>query len=106
MIDKLIGKNVFVRTVTHHFRGDKHMSARKVIVYHTGYGCDTGCCGHVVEVDGEEVGSFDFGHPSGPNYGPLRDEDIRQYVIDLVTEQCGVDHVADIDWDNCVVSDD
>lgn len=33
----------------------------RVRVYHSMYGCDTGCCGHVVEVDGRE--EFDFAHP-------------------------------------------
>ena len=36
----------------------------KVIVYHQFYGCDTGCCGHIVEMDGKRVGGFEFIHPS------------------------------------------
>ena len=27
----------------------------KVVVFHRYYGCDTGCCGHAVMVDGDEV---------------------------------------------------
>ena len=23
----------------------------KILVLHTGYGCDTGCCGHAIEVE-------------------------------------------------------
>lgn len=33
---------------------------KKVIVYHGLYGCDTGCCGYWVEVDGRS--SFEFEH--------------------------------------------
>ena len=73
----------------------------KVVVLHMGYGCDTGCCGHVVEVDGEQVGGFDFGHPVS-----MASMDVQDYVRTLVTKEYGVDHVADIDWDHCIVSDD
>lgn len=77
------------------------MAKRTVFVRHEGYGCDTGCCGHVVtvEVDDAEVGRrFDFTHPHRA--------DVRQFVIDLVTDEFGADHVADIDWDQCLVVDD
>jgi hypothetical protein len=35
--------------------------SKRVIVYHTGYGCDTGCCGHKVVVGDQS--QFDFTHP-------------------------------------------
>lgn len=70
----------------------------KAIVFHRGYGCDTGCCGHVVEIDGEQVGQFTFDHPYG--------QDFHEFIRELVEEQAGAEHVADIDWDNCLVSDD
>ncbi len=70
----------------------------KITVMHTFYGCDTGCCGHVIEVDGEELaGSFDFSHPYG---------DPIQYAKDLITEKMGPEHVADLDWENCEISED
>ena len=72
----------------------------RVVVLHSGYGCDTGCCGHVVELDGERVG-FEFSHPYSDDEG-----EIREFVRDLVTEQCGAEHVGDIDWDECIVLDD
>lgn len=68
----------------------------KVIVYHTGYGCDTGCCGHVVEVDGKQVGDFHFDHPG-------HDEDHYAFARKLVTEALGSEHVADLDWLNSSV---
>lgn len=73
----------------------------KVIVYHRGYGCDTGCCGHVVAIErdsGEEDETFEFTHPYG--------EDRRVFVERVVTEEYGAEHVADIDWENCVVVND
>ena len=85
----------------------------RIIVLHQSYGCDTGCCGHVVEVEDapasfdRKTSTFDFGHPSptGPNY-TLTPDNIKEYVIDLVTRECGAEHVADIDWERCVVLDD
>jgi hypothetical protein len=70
----------------------------KIIVVHEGYGCDTGCCGHVVRVDGKRVGDFDFGHPYNR---PTPD-----FVRELVTRTLGAEHVKDIDWDHCVVVED
>lgn len=82
------------------------MLNRKVIVYHSYYGCDTGCCGHRVEIinpDAERVytgnGEFKFDHPD-------QGEDDVTFAIRLVTEEFGADHVEDLDWENCVIYDD
>ncbi len=76
----------------------------KVVVMHGSYGCDTGCCGHWVEVDGERIGGFEFLHPN------LRREDPREWALDLAREMVekkfGKGHAFDLDWDNCVVFDD
>lgn len=69
----------------------------KVIVYHSTYGCDTGCCGHVVEIVGGKS-KFEFAHPY--------DRDDRTFVKDLVTATFGEEHIVDIDWDNVIVLDD
>ena len=77
----------------------------RVLVSHGGYGCDTGCCGHYVELeDGTQIGSFAFSHPwSGK-------DDFREWAIELaqdaVTERFGAEHVADLDWENSLVVDD
>lgn len=68
----------------------------KIIIYHTGYGCDTGRCGHVVEAGGDE--HFFFDHPWN--------EDFREWAEGLIREQFGEEHVADLDWDECVIVDD
>jgi len=76
----------------------------KVVVYHGSYGCDTGCCGHYVELadTGERIGGFDFGHPYS--------EPDREWALDLAQEvvrkQYGPDHVADLDWENSLVVSD
>jgi len=41
---------------------------------------------------------FDFVHPYG--------EDPREFAEDLVRRTFGDEHVADLDWDNCLISDD
>lgn len=71
----------------------------KVVVYHRGHGCDTGCCGHAIKVDGKEQG-FHFAHPE------TYEEDERTFAKRLVTEELGPEHVADLDWENCLILDD
>lgn len=68
----------------------------KVIVYHTGYGCDTGCCGHAVEIEGKR--KFSFSHPWS--------EDPRAWAEELIRKKLGPEHVADLDWDNSFVTED
>jgi len=87
----------------------------KAIVYHSGYGCDTGCCGHVVALEddlGNEIKhEFNFDHPyhvwANRSYGKEEiDQKIKTFVQDMVTSAFGAEHVADIDFDECVVSFD
>ena len=70
----------------------------KFIVYHSSYGCDTGCCGHVVESDDGKQHRFDFSHPYG--------DDHYEFARDLLREKFGDEHVADLDWENCIISED
>lgn len=71
----------------------------KVIVYHSSYGCDTGCCGHLIEVNEDDdvfrSSEFCFTHPYG--------EDYREWAEDLIRRELGDDHVKDLDWDNSIV---
>lgn len=71
---------------------------RRVIVYHGGYGCDSGCCGHWVQIDGDRE-RFDFGHPA-------TGEDFRTYAEELIAETFGPEHVKDLDWKNSYISTD
>ncbi len=82
----------------------------RVVVWHKYYGCDTGCCGHAVSVipDGhdpadrvaaeDQEDGFTFSHPYK--------EDPVAFARDLVTSQLGEEHVADLDWDHCMVMED
>ncbi len=72
----------------------------KVIVTHAFYGCDTGCCGHAIEIDDRRV-DFSFSH--------FNLEEDKQELIDWVrkelTRELGPNHVADIDWENSIIVD-
>ena len=74
----------------------------KVTVYHSYFNCESGCCGHTVELR-EDNGAFKkskfkFTHPYG--------KDEKEFVKELVTTEFGADHVADVDWENVDVSDE
>ena len=76
----------------------------RAIVFHAGYGCDTGCCGHVVQVGADERFVFEHADESVGYEGyELTDDDIRKFVREQVAEEFGAEHVADIDWDACIV---
>lgn len=69
----------------------------KVRVYHSNYGCETGCCGHVVELeDGRR--KFEFSHPYG--------DDHKEYAKNLIAQTFGKEHIADLDWNNCEIFED
>lgn len=89
----------------------------RVIVYHRSYGCETGCCGHTVERFTDDVVNADGFDPrwddSASNDGSRNFRFEHPYSADLlgfarrmVTEVYGAEHVADLDWDHCVVTDD
>jgi hypothetical protein len=59
----------------------------KVIVYHSYYGCETGCCGHTVELE-DGTSQFYFSHPYK--------EDFKSFAEELVKE-FGEEHVKDLD---------
>jgi aerobic-type carbon monoxide dehydrogenase small subunit (CoxS/CutS family) len=68
----------------------------KILVMHRYFGCDTGCCGHCVEIDGKELPrSFDFAHPY--------DDDELAFAEKLIRSTMGDEHVKDLDWEHSVV---
>lgn len=73
----------------------------RVVVYHRGYGCDTGCCGHYVEfaddpeISGTHRSQFHFDHPG--NESPV------EFAQRMVTETFGAEHVQDLDWEHCEI---
>lgn len=68
----------------------------KIVVYHTTFGCDTGCCGHAVSVDGDRK-VFEFDWPNG--------KDSLEFAKELVADALGEEHVKDLDWPNSFVVD-
>lgn len=66
-------------------------------MYHSSYGCDTGCCGHYIDCEGDSS-SFHFAHPYG--------DDPRKFAEELIREELGAEHVKDLDWELCEVYDD
>jgi hypothetical protein len=67
----------------------------RIIVYHSGYGCDTGCCGHCVEMlDGDKTikEKFSFDH----TYGDVSSlEQKKDFARKLIKEEFGEGHVKD-----------
>lgn len=68
----------------------------RAVVYHSLYGCETGCCGHTVELD-DGRSRFEFGHPWG--------DDPLEYAKEAVRAAFGEEHVKDLDWESCLVVD-
>lgn len=87
----------------------------RIVVYHRSYGCETGCCGHAIAVDppvGEKPrvwdawdaeldDSFSFSHPYTDNPGQQ-----LEWAKKFITEKMGADHVADLDWEHCIINAD
>lgn len=87
----------------------------KIRVLHAYYGCDTGCCGHILEIDGEEDrSSFTFSHfPERKPPGILDrivdavdglnrvevSKELKDYILEHVPEDCH----ASIDWNSIEV---
>lgn len=56
---------------------------KKIKILHSYYGCDTGCCGHIIEVDGEaDHGSFTFHH-----FDELKPLGVLDQIVDAVDGQ-------------------
>jgi hypothetical protein len=69
----------------------------KVRVFHAGYGCETGCCGHIVEIeDGRR--HFEFSHPYGENPQAFARE-LAEGIIRKEWPEC----IDSIDWETMTV---
>lgn len=70
----------------------------KIFVEHRGYGCDTGCCGHVITMEDDAERFLDekfcFAHADG---------DAMQWAKGLIEGELGPEHVADLDWSRCCI---
>ncbi len=70
----------------------------KLVIYHTYYGCDSGCCGHRVETkDGDpRKFAFTFDHARSESA-----EDKALFAAELVGEGA----LKDVDWEASDVRD-
>ena len=69
----------------------------RVIVYHGMYGCETGCCGHWVDLgDRKKLMFGHYGHYDGQEPA----ETSREYAERIIREMYGDEHVADLDWEH------
>jgi hypothetical protein len=74
----------------------------RIIVYHASYGCESGCCGHIIQLtDGVRFESeFDFCHPYTSEDG------FKEFAEKMVREKYGEEHVKDLAWDECEIRED
>lgn len=71
----------------------------RVRVYHSEYGCDTGCCGHTVEItDGSCVNHshFEFDH----NYDAIEAREWARGLAEGVIRERWPECLGSIDWDS------
>jgi len=66
----------------------------RVRVYHAEYGCATGCCGHVIEINGAP--EFKFDHPENGE-SPI------EFARRVLKRICGEIHIADLDWEHAEI---
>lgn len=81
---------------------------KSVVVYHSGYGCDTGCCGHRIcytDGSGKEHEEFTFSH----FYGAEPDDpDYKEKVVVWIKKEFKIECVGgtdDLEWENCTIYD-
>lgn len=71
----------------------------KIRVYHSYYGCETGCCGHIVELE-EKPAKFEFTHPYGEDKLIFARE-LAESVIKENYPEC----LDSIDWDSLTIDE-
>ncbi len=72
---------------------------KQVKVYHGGYGCETGCCGHIIEIDGAYK-AFHFGH-----LGDLGEQTPIEFAKQVVECELGKKHCEDLDWEHAEIEE-
>lgn len=70
----------------------------KIRVYHSYYGCESGCCGHVVELSTGE-NEFKFIHPYGEGDIENWAQELAKNVIQENWPKC----LDSIDWGSLVI---
>jgi hypothetical protein len=72
----------------------------KVKVYHAQKGCETGCCGHIVEIGDDDRTRFEFAHPDLPRDEAKTDAAKKAWATELARE------VIEENWPECLSSID
>lgn len=84
----------------------------RFVVYHSTYGCETGCCGHSFSIEnpvppfdskGRDYDRFGFAHPYYANTEEERWQWAKEFVEDSLVESYGREHVADLNWRQVIV---
>lgn len=75
----------------------------KIVVVHGQYGCETGCCGHWIKIDGDVARDTETGHMGFAFDHPNPGETPRAFAERVLREELGEAHVADLDFENCVI---
>jgi hypothetical protein len=73
----------------------------KIRIYHTHFGCDCGCCGHVLEKTddaGKVITRLVFDHASGDS-----EEDKRYFGLEQVQTNFGLSDALFVDWPSCEI---
>ncbi len=74
----------------------------KIFITHAWYGCESGCCGHIIEVDSDgfvtEQGGFVFSHAEDK-------ASVKKWAEEIISDYLGPEHVKDLDWDRCQIWD-
>lgn len=80
----------------------------RIFLTHGDYGCESGCCGHWIEIEGERpkrlFSSFSFSHPYLWRVDD-KEEGVRKFIQDVVREELGEEYLDKIDYTQCVVED-
>ena len=67
----------------------------KIRVYHSYYGCETGCCGHTIEID-DEHSQFEFVH----KYDDTATKEWATELAKDVVRERWPECYDSIDWDS------
>lgn len=80
------------------------MSKLRIRVYHSLRGCETGCCGHRIEVEGKDCEPFDFDHAPKNS----TDDEKKQWAVEFAqmsVKDKWPDCYDSIDWDSIQIDE-
>lgn len=81
----------------------------KILVYHRGYGCETGCCGHAVAWFPDDYVPEDkwdyYGYEGVDNFyfEHIYGQDAFEFAKSIIAKRYGEDHIKDLDFENSFI---